>query len=84
VPPGIDIQLRLGHAHRSEIRWYRHPYPDPGDGQATRDAIDAALAEAGSRPRAGSSLLTLLTEKLTSLRRATYTFSLVTAHARVG
>jgi integrase len=31
-----DIQLRLGHAHPGEIRWYRHPYPDPGDGQATR------------------------------------------------
>jgi integrase len=44
--PDHDIQLRLGHAHPGEIRWYRHPYPDPGDGQATRDAIDAALAAA--------------------------------------
>ncbi len=45
-----DIQRRLGHANPGEIRWYRHPYPDPGDGQATRDAIDTALtaaAEAG-------------------------------------
>jgi integrase len=47
--PDHDIQLRLGHAHPGEIRWYRHPYPDPGDGQATRAAIDTALtaAEAG-------------------------------------
>jgi integrase len=47
--PDHDIQLRLGHAHPGEIRWYRHPYPGPGDGQATRDAIDTALtaAEAG-------------------------------------
>ncbi len=44
--PDHDIQLRLGHAHPGEIRWYRHPYPDPGDGQATRDAIDAALTAA--------------------------------------
>ena len=29
-------------------RWYRQPYPDPGDGQATRDAIDTALTEAGT------------------------------------
>jgi len=47
--PDHDIQLRLGHAHPGEIRWYRHPYPDPGDGQATRDAIDTALTTAGSR-----------------------------------
>ena len=46
--PDHDIQLRLGHAHPGEIRWYRHPYPDPGDGQATRDAIDTALTEAGT------------------------------------
>lgn len=39
-----EIQQRLGHAHSGEVRWYRHPYPDPGDGQATRDAIDAALS----------------------------------------
>lgn len=44
--PDHDIQLRLGHAHPGEIRWYRHPYPDPGDGQATRNAIDTALAAA--------------------------------------
>ena len=44
--PDHDIQLRLGHAHPGEIRWYRHPYPDPGDGQATRDAIDTALTAA--------------------------------------
>jgi integrase len=50
-PAGHDIQLRLGHAHPGEIRWYRHPYPDPGDGQATRDAIDAALTEAGTAPK---------------------------------
>ena len=43
--PDHDIQLRLGHAHPGEIRWYRHPYP-PGDGQATRDAIDSALTAA--------------------------------------
>jgi integrase len=42
--PDHEIQRRLGHAHPGEIRWYRHPYPDPGDGQATRDAIDAALS----------------------------------------
>jgi integrase len=46
--PDHDIQLRLGHAHPGEIRWYRHPYPDPGDGQATRDAIDTALTGAGT------------------------------------
>jgi integrase len=44
-----EIQRRLGHAHPGEIRWYRHPYPDPGDGQATRDAIDSALTAAESR-----------------------------------
>ena len=32
--------------HPGEIRWYRHPYPDPGHGQATRDAIDTALTAA--------------------------------------
>jgi integrase len=47
--PDHEIQRRLGHAHPGEIRWYRHPYPDPGDGQATRDAIDAALTAAGTR-----------------------------------
>jgi len=46
--PDHDIQRRLGHAHPGEVRWYRHPYPDPGDGQATRDAIDTALAAAES------------------------------------
>jgi integrase len=46
--PDHDIQLRLGHAHPGEVRWYRHPYPDPGDGQATRDAIDTALTRAGT------------------------------------
>jgi integrase len=40
--PDHEIQRRLGHAHPGEIRWYRHPYPDPGDSQATRDAIDTA------------------------------------------
>ena len=44
--PDHEIQRRLGHAHPGEIRWYRHPYPDPGDGQATRDAIDTALTAA--------------------------------------
>jgi len=44
--PDHEIQRRLGHAHPGEIRWYRHPYPDPGDGQATRDAIDAAITAA--------------------------------------
>jgi integrase len=43
-------QRRLGHAHPSEIRWYRHPYPGPGDGQATRDAIDTASTAAESGP----------------------------------
>ena len=43
-----EIQRRLGHAHPGEVRWYRHPYPDPGDGQATRHAIDTALAVAES------------------------------------
>ncbi len=46
--PDHEIQLRLGYAHPGEIRWYRHPYPDPGDGQATRDASDAALTAAGT------------------------------------
>ncbi len=46
--PDHDIQPRLGHAHPGEVRWYRHPYPDPGDGQATRDAIDTALTAAES------------------------------------
>ncbi len=44
--PDHDIQLRLGHAHPGEIRWYRHPYPDPGDGRATRDAVDTVLTAA--------------------------------------
>jgi integrase len=48
--PDHEIQRRLGHAHPGEIRWYRHPYPDPGEGQATREAIDAALAAAKSDP----------------------------------
>ena len=43
-----EIQRRLGHAHPGEVRWYRHPYPDPGDGQATRPPIDTALAGAES------------------------------------
>jgi integrase len=43
-----EIQRRLGHAHPGEVRWYRHPYSGPGDGQATRDAIDTALAVAES------------------------------------
>jgi integrase len=46
--PDHEIQRRLGHAHPGEIRWYRHPYPDPADGQATREAIDAALTAAES------------------------------------
>jgi len=46
--PDYDIQRRLGHAHPGEVRWYRHPYPDPGDSQATRDAIDTALTAAES------------------------------------
>jgi integrase len=45
-----EIQRRLGHAHSGEVRWYRHPYPDPGDGQATRHAIDTALTAAKSNP----------------------------------
>ena len=49
--PDHEIQRRLGHAHPGEIRWYRHPYPDPGDGKATRDAIDTALTAAESGPR---------------------------------
>jgi integrase len=44
--PDHDIQLRLGHAHPGEVRWYRHPYPGHGEGQATRDAIDTALTAA--------------------------------------
>jgi hypothetical protein len=40
--PDHDIQRR--HARPGEIRWYRHPYPGPGDNQATRDAIDTALS----------------------------------------
>jgi hypothetical protein len=46
TPADHEIQRRLGHAHPGEIRWYRHP--DPGDSQATRDAIDAALTAAES------------------------------------
>jgi integrase len=53
--PDHEIQRRLGHAHPGEIRWYRHPYPDPGDGQATRDAIDAAITAPGTaRERAAA------------------------------
>jgi integrase len=53
--PDHEIQRRLGHAHPGEIRWYRHAYPDPGDGQATRDAIDTALTAAGTgRERAAA------------------------------
>lgn len=44
--PDHEIQRRLGHAHPGEIRWYRHPYPNSGDSQATRDAIDAAFTAA--------------------------------------
>jgi integrase len=51
-----EIQRRLGHAHPGEVRWYRHPYPDPGDGQATRHAIDTALAvEESCREQAAAS-----------------------------
>ncbi len=52
--PDHEIQRRLGHAHPGEIRWYRHAYPDPGDGQATRDAIDAALIAETGRERAAA------------------------------
>jgi integrase len=45
-----DIQRRLGHAYPGEVRWYRHRYPDPGEGQATREAIDTALTAAESDP----------------------------------
>jgi hypothetical protein len=44
----LPRHVRLGHAHPGEIPWYRHPYPDPGDGQATRDAIDTALTTTGT------------------------------------
>jgi integrase len=78
--PDHDIQLRLGHAHPGEVRWYRHPYPGPGDCQATRGR-HRHCPHSRNRPWAGSSVLTLLTEKLTSLEpghRAAYTFSQVT------
>lgn len=55
--PDHDIQLRLGPG---EIRWHRRPYPDPGDGQATRDAIDTALTEAGTARAAAATRLTLV------------------------
>jgi integrase len=45
-----ELQRRLGHAHSREVRWHRHPYPDPGDGQTTRHAIDTALTAAKPNP----------------------------------
>ncbi len=83
--PDHDIQLRLGHAHPGEIRWYRHPYPDPGDGQATRDAIDTALTEAGPaasrRLRVG--FVDGKADQLLADQRAACALSQVTGHARV-
>ena len=46
-----EIAARLGHASTGQSEAYVHPYPDPDEGKATRDAIDQAF---NGRPRDGS------------------------------
>lgn len=46
-----EIAARLGHASTGQSEAYVHPYPDPDEGKATRDAIDQAFS---GRPRHGS------------------------------
>jgi hypothetical protein len=46
-----EIAARLGHASTGQSEAYVHPYPDPDEGKATRDAIDHAF---NGRPRDGS------------------------------
>ncbi len=43
-PPRPRDPAAAGPRPPGEIRGYRRPYPDPGDSQATRDAIDTALS----------------------------------------
>lgn len=43
-----EIAARLGHASTGQSEAYVHPYPDPDEGKATRDAIDQAFS---GRPR---------------------------------
>ena len=38
-----EIAARLGHASTGQSEAYVHPYPDPDEGKATRDAIDQAF-----------------------------------------
>jgi integrase len=83
--PDHDIQRRLGHAHPGEIRWYRHPYPDPGGGQATRDAIDTPSPQpkpAASTPR-HVDFVDGRVDAPQAGQRLAHTFSQVTGHARV-
>lgn len=39
----LQIAARLGHANTRQSEAYVHPYLDPEEGQATRDAIDHAF-----------------------------------------
>lgn len=48
-----EIAAWLGHASTGQSEAYVHPYPDPHEGKATRDAIDQAF---NCRPRDGSSV----------------------------
>ncbi len=76
---------RLGHAHPGEIRWYRHP-PRPRGRPGHARRYRRRPHRSGNRPRAGSSVLTLLTEKLTSPEPGTGqhgALSQVTRHGRV-
>jgi integrase len=63
--PDHDIQLRLGHAHPGEVRWYRHPYPGPRRRPGHPRRHRHRPCGSRNRPRAVGSVLTLLTEELT-------------------
>ena len=47
--PATQIAARLGHASTRQSEPYIHPYPDPEEGQATRNAIDQAFNQQPSK-----------------------------------
>jgi len=49
-----QIAARLGHASTRQSEPYVHPYPDPAEGQGTRDAIDQAFSKPPARSSAKS------------------------------
>lgn len=57
-----EIAARLGHASTGQAEAYVHPYPDPDEGKATRDAIDQAFnrrSRDGSQPPVNISMTDL-------------------------